>query len=406
MLLIPMGSSQTTDDTIFDTEDQTRGSGVVFTKNTGGFAAGSSMSYTDPSGDTTTYTTNTAFSSVTVSFAEDWGTNWALVTPSQSDVTKVKPLDGTWQFTYSVTGTGAADNCSLTFTTVKQNGLDKTLVLNFGTCTTETFSGSFTWNIHLAPTSETVNAALGPPDSSDGEHFDPTLFRNFITEQPPEGLLATVTNPTSTPKEIDLELAISPDDPLSAAQGTYAIERDSGSGFTQIATLPGGDASNRQFSYQDTITGTGTVTYRVRLFYEVSSGAGEYLGPYSCTVTVTRETLGSSDGCGELQPAPQGGELFGPTGVLYGGDKTGLADALQISETALDGIYSLIWILVFSGAAFLATKGNLLATTAGGILGVAFSLTFGLIPIWLVLFIITIAAAGLLFTRGRVRSSG
>lgn len=115
-----------------------------------------------------------------------------------------------------------------------------------------------------------------------------------------------------------------------------------------------------------------------------------------------------SSSLGLIEPEPTttpptitGGTLFGDNGALFGGNKSALADAIQVSEGGLEAMMAVLWILIFAGIGWGATKGHALGAASGAGLGVMFTFAFGLIPLWFILLLLAIGAAAVVAFRQR-----
>lgn len=399
VLLVAAASAQT-GLTFFDAEHQIDGGGVQFI-SLSSVAGDSTVTWTSPSGTTGSITTTVGIFGTGPVNAFGSERSVASEYSRTTETSTTEPADGTWSFTYNVV-VNCESPCTpiLRFHMPQGSVEDKELSLTFPTGTGGEFSGSFVWNQNLAPTSQTFSASSGPPDATDGSQFDSAQTRTYtLSTAAPEGMGAVVTD-ASDPSTIVVRMSLVPDDPDTTAQGNYSIERDTGSGYSQIrATVPG-EASSGVISFEDSVSGTGDVSYRARLDYEITTGAGGFLSAYSCEVTISRHVLGDEETCGDLSPTGSGGTLFGPDGLFYGGDKTQYAQTWSLSETALDAFYGLGMVLFFAGLAFITTQNGGLAAL-GGVVGVIIALVFGLFPLWVIFFLVIVAGA-LLYARGGV----
>ena len=172
---------------------------------------------------------------------------------------------------------------------------------------------------------------------------------------------------------------------------TDATETDS-DGFREI-TIGYSQAGN-----------LGEKTYHITAYEPVSAlESGD-----SCSITLDLDVQSFFSDCGNggsptIAPVanPGTGEsYFGDEGLLYGGDKDELADSFQISKGALDVIYGFIWLMVFAGAGFVATK-HLFGAIGGGLAGIAWNIAFSLWPVWLFIFLIAIGGALFLLMQRR-----
>lgn len=121
----------------------------------------------------------------------------------------------------------------------------------------------------------------------------------------------------------------------------------------------------------------------VYAFYVSSNGDLNVAQTGCCIFSVEPETT---------TPPPDGGSLFGDDGTMFGGNKSALAEALQIDEPALEVLMAVIWILIFTAIGFGATM-RPFGAGVGAIFGLGFSLVFSLMPIWFLVFVLVVSVA-------------
>lgn len=215
--------------------------------------------------------------------------------------------------------------------------------------------------------------------------IDDLTFIGAFRESP-AGVRGTVET-TGATDEVLVEFSLSPDDPDDTGSLSYSLERDS----VEIHTTTAGDATNRVYSFLDSFAGSGDVVYRVRVTDPNSE--------YSCTITVDVDVQDDQDSCGNLAPSGTGGDFFGPNGIFYGGDKESYAETWQLTQDGLDALYGVGMVLFFAGLGFVITRSPMI-TGFGGAAGIIFALVFGLFPLWVIFFLVIIAAALFYGLRG------
>lgn len=92
--------------------------------------------------------------------------------------------------------------------------------------------------------------------------------------------------------------------------------------------------------------------------------------------------------------------ISGPDGALYGGDKTAFAATLGITEGAVDGIYTVGFVMMGAAIGYGIHR-SIMASSAGAVAGVFFAIGMGVIPAWVVAFFAILGVAAYVLFRRR-----
>lgn len=195
----------------------------------------------------------------------------------------------------------------------------------------------------------------------------------------PDGVSGSVTNNEVNPDEYLVKFRLSPDDTnQDTGAYTYELYYDTGSGATLYDTYPPGVAVDGVIADQPMVSTTGNIDwYAVALEPLLSLPSAN-----SCTITLDSTTLGDSATCGTPIPGEEetGSDLTGPQGGLFGGDKAGLAAALQISEAALEIVIGLMLLMLLIAGGWFAY--GIVGAAGLGTIGLILNYALGLFPFW------------------------
>lgn len=222
-----------------------------------------------------------------------------------------------------------------------------------------------------------------------------TLYYDNIEITAPEppaaspGVEGSVTDAVNAPETFQLYWLLSPDDtdPVNAAY-TYELYYDDGSPTLAFTGNPG-NAVNGVMGTTVNAAITGAADW-----YVIAIN-GTLESDSSCIITLDADTQGDTDSCGTPIPGSEttgSTSLTGEDGILFGGDRAGLADSLQISEGSLNFLIGLMLTMLITAGGWFSYR--FVGAAAGGLVGVITSYAIGLYPFWVIYVLAFILIAG------------
>lgn len=210
----------------------------------------------------------------------------------------------------------------------------------------------------------------------------------FNQPDPPDGVKAQVIDNQPGDEIVFIQWLSSPNDDGSFDYELYA-------NASLIATRTAGEDTDGVWAYTHNGDLADEITYHVVATSFTNSNN-------SCTVTVNTTNQGNTDSCGSPIPGFEeaGSDLTGPNGALFGGSRSALATALQISETSLGFLIGAFLTMLLTAGLYFYFK--VIGGIIGAVIGLTISYSTNLLPAWsLYVLIFTTLAGVILWTRTR-----
>ena len=166
-------------------------------------------------------------------------------------------------------------------------------------------------------------------------------------------------------------------DPENGAYN-YTLKADNGGGYTDVTTIPAGDAVDGVMTWEGVVSTSADVEFKVTA---TNTTTGIESGD-SCIITLDSEVQDDFGSCGDdvSLVIDTGSDLTDEDGALFGGNKQALADSLQVSVASIEFIMGVLLTLVLMAGGW--KYGGGMGAIGMLIPGLILSYSIGLFPFW------------------------